>query len=133
MPRVRAAAILGWGSSEKDLVPFQKNFDVEWKIGLPEAAESADAVLLFGGDGTIHRHLRPLVELKRPVLIVPRGSGNDFARALGIKNSRSSLDVWRKFLSGEKKARVIDLGVITESGSGKSTYFCCAAGVGLDG
>ena len=133
MPRVRAAAILGWGSSEKDLAPFQKNFDVEWKIGLPESAESADAVLLFGGDGTIHRHLRPLVELQRPVLVVPRGSGNDFARALGLKNAGSSMQAWRAFVFGEKNARAIDLGVITESSSGKSTYFCCAAGVGLDG
>ncbi len=133
MPRVRAAAILGWGSSEKDLAPFQKNSDVEWRIGLPESSEQADAVLLFGGDGTIHRHLRPLVELKLPLLVVPRGSGNDFARALGFKNLRNSLEAWSAFVSGEKQAHAIDLGVVTELSSAKSTYFCCAAGVGLDG
>src|SRR5437588_7333712 len=124
MPRVRAAAILGWGSSEKDLAPFQKNSDVEWRIGLPESPEQADAVLLFGGDGTIHRHLRPLVDLKLPLLVAPRGSGNDFARALAFKNWRSSLDAWRAFIAGHKKAHLIDLGVITDLTCGKSTYFC---------
>jgi len=133
MPRVRAAAILGWGSSTRDLAPFQKHSAVEWMIGLPQSDEQADAVLVFGGDGTIHRHLRPLVDLKLPVLIVPRGSGNDFARALGLKNPRSSLETWRAFVAGDTRARAIDLGMITESHSGKSTLFCCAAGVGLDG
>jgi len=90
-------------------------------------------VLLFGGDGTIHRHLRPLVELKLPLLVIPRGSGNDFARALGLKNARSSLQIWQKFVSGQTQARPIDLGLVTELSSGKTTYFCCAAGVGLDG
>lgn len=133
MPRVRAAAILGWGSSTKDLAPFQNNSAVEWMIGLPQSPEQVEAVLLFGGDGTIHRHLRPLVELKLPLLVVPRGSGNDFARALGLKNPRSALKAWNAFVCGGKPASAIDLGVITESRTGSTTYFCCAAGVGLDG
>ena len=43
--------------------------------------------MIFGGDGTIHRHLPALVRLQLPVLVVPAGSGNDFARA-----SASALD-----------------------------------------
>ncbi len=80
--RMRAAAILGLGCSEKDLKPFQTVHDIEWRVGLPNSHGDADIVLLFGGDGTIHRHLGPLVLLGLPVLIVPTGSGNDFARAL---------------------------------------------------
>ncbi len=106
---------------------------MEWSVGLPDSCEHADAVLIFGGDGTIHRHLRQLVDLQLPVLVVPRGSGNDFARALGFKNWRSSLEAWRRFASGQKPAHVIDLGTITELHSGQQTYFCCAGGVGLDG
>jgi len=133
MRRVRAAAILGWGSSTKDLAPFQKDSAVEWMLGLPESSAQAEAVLLFGGDGTIHRHLRQLVELRLPLLVVPRGSGNDFARALGFKNSRRSLETWSAFVSGERQPHAIDLGLVTELNSGRSSYFCCVAGVGLDG
>jgi len=67
---MRAAAILGLGCSPKDLKPFQTDRAVEWRMGLPSAADEADVILIFGGDGTIHRHLGQLVELKRPVLVV---------------------------------------------------------------
>ena len=72
-----------------------------------------DVILLFGGDGTIHRHLGPLVKLGLPVLIVPAGSGNDFARALGLRRVRDSLAAWQKFCGGAGNIRAIDLGLIT--------------------
>ncbi len=109
---MRAAAILGLGCSAKDLRPFQADHSIDWRIGVPAAGE-VDAVLLFGGDGTIHRHLGTLVRLGLPVLIVPAGSGNDFARALGLKRVRDSLAAWRKFVDGAGKVREVDLGVIT--------------------
>ena len=80
---MRAAAILGLGSSPQDLHPFQQIPQVDWAIGLPSAREEFDAILVLGGDGTLHRHLGSLVKLQLPVLVVPAGSGNDFARALG--------------------------------------------------
>jgi diacylglycerol kinase (ATP) len=110
-------------------------------MGLP--ASPADAILIFGGDGTIHRHLAQLVKLRLPVLVVPCGSGNDFARALNLRSLQDSLAAWRKFSTGGGNVRTIDLGVITsldsaatgnlKPGTGNSSYFCCVAGVGLDG
>jgi diacylglycerol kinase family enzyme len=99
---MRAAAILGLGCSAKDLKPFQTDSshasqNIEWQIGMPASHEDADVVLLFGGDGTIHRHLGQLVKLGLPVLVVPAGSGNDFARALGLRSVRDSLKAWQKF------------------------------------
>ena len=44
----------------------------------------------FRRGGTIHRHLPALVRLQLPVLIVPAGSGNDFARALNLRSMRAS-------------------------------------------
>ena len=38
-----------------------------------------------------------LVKLGLPVLVVPAGSGNDFARALGLRRVRDSLAAWRRF------------------------------------
>lgn len=134
-----AAAILGLGCSAKDLKPFQAFDGVEWRMGMPGAGD-ADVILLFGGDGTIHRHLGPLVKSGLPVLVVPAGSGNDFACSLGLRRVRDSLAAWRKFCNGEKNQRAIDLGIISSADSaGGATaslgirYYCCVAGVGLDG
>ncbi len=130
---MRAAAIFGLGTSPAELKPFQAATPTRWLQGLPTSSGDADAVLIFGGDGTIHRHLPALVRLQLPVLIVPAGSGNDFARALKLRSMRDSLRLWRDFESGKIQAQAIDLGVIVPSASPERThYFCCVAGCGLD-
>lgn len=135
---MRAAAIFGLGTSSSDLQPFQSHSAAMWTEGLPASSGDADAVLIFGGDGTIHRHLPALVRLQLPVLIVPSGSGNDFARALKLRSIRDSLKVWHDFESGLIQTRAIDLGVIRSMASpGASApeverYFCGVAGCGLD-
>jgi diacylglycerol kinase (ATP) len=149
--QMRVAAILGLGSSPEHLQPFARVWDALWTLGLPASSSDADAVLILGGDGTVHRHLAQLVKLKLPVLIVPRGSGNDFARALQLRTVEDALAAWRQFTSssgprsggnlGEDNVRSIDLGVITALPTGGAAatalqphgrYFCCVAGVGLD-
>jgi diacylglycerol kinase (ATP) len=136
---MRAAAILGLGCSPKDLKPFQRDSTAEWRIGMPGVGD-ADVILLFGGDGTIHRHLGQLVKVGLPVLVVPAGSGNDFASSLGLRRVRDSLAAWRSFCIGNTNARAIDLGIISavlNAGDAPSMqgtrYFCCVAGVGIDG
>jgi diacylglycerol kinase (ATP) len=149
---MRAAAIFGLGCSPTELRPFQKQAKsiIDWRIGLPAASDDADVILLFGGDGTIHRHLSQLVKLAKPVLIVPAGSGNDFARALGLRSVRDSLRAWQGFSGGKETLHAIDLGVITPTSaevvraskaSDATTtrsphtlqhYFCAVAGIGLD-
>jgi diacylglycerol kinase (ATP) len=130
---MRCAAILGLGTSPKVLEQFRAALQTEWLEGVPASKADADAVLIFGGDGTIHRHLGLLVPLGLPVLVVPAGSGNDFARALGIRSVADGLQIWRDFVSGKQAPKTIDLGVITPlSGERKPTYFCCVAGCGLD-
>jgi diacylglycerol kinase (ATP) len=137
---MRAAAILGLGCSPKDLRAFQTDSTIEWRTGMPLSGDEADIILLFGGDGTIHRHLGQFVQLGLPVLIVPTGSGNDFARALGLGRVRDSLAAWHKFRKGTENVREIDLGIIFPQGGGASDgfnpngrYFCSIAGIGLDG
>jgi diacylglycerol kinase (ATP) len=136
---VRAAAIFGPGCSANDLNPFQTNSEATWLIDLPVNSNEAAAILIFGGDGTVHRHLSQLVKLQIPVLVVPCGSGNDFARALNLRSVPESLAAWRKFSSGAANVRTIDLGVVTPSiadqGAAESPmphYFCCVGSVGLD-
>src|ERR1700730_11760535 len=120
---MRAAVIFGLGASPADLKPFQAGHTTQWLQGLPAAPGDADAILIFGADGSIHRHLPALVRLQPPVLIVPAGSGNDFARALNLRSTRDSLRVWRDFESGKIQARAIDLGVIVPSASPEQTHY----------
>ena len=125
---MRVAAILGPRASSKHLHPFRQLPRVTW---LPAVSGDADAILIFGGDGTVHRHLADLVKLQRPVLVVPCGSGNDFARALGLRKFRDSLAAFRQFIADQSNVRAIDLGVI-RSGENTQHYFCTVGGVGLD-
>jgi len=139
---MRASVILGPGNVSKPLAAFQRAAHAQWT----SLIEQADAVVIFGGDGTIHRNLSTLVDLGVPVMVVPCGSGNDFARSLGLQDPRDSLSAWQKFASGAGNLRTIDLGLIqsvastggasAETGTanmgGQPHYFCCSGSVGLD-
>lgn len=136
---MRAAAILGLGCSPKDLQPFQTDRKIEWRMGVPSLDDEVEIIVLFGGDGTIHRHLGPLVKLAVPVLIVPAGSGNDFANSLGLHGVQYAQTAWQEFCRSGSNVRPIDLGVLTplanaggEHAPG-TRHFCCVAGVGIDG
>jgi diacylglycerol kinase (ATP) len=142
---MHVAGILGPGKLARPLAAFRHRTKSQWT----SLIEQADVILVFGGDGTIHRNLSALVELGVPVLVIPCGSGNDFARALGLRSVRDSLAAWELFSAGHHNVRSIDLGVIQpiptgsieQSGIRPKTavpynfepqYFCCVAGVGLD-
>jgi len=129
---MRAAVILGIGTSPDDLTLF-KSGSSSFQLGLPANADGLDAILIFGGDGTIHRHLGDLLSLRLPVLVVPRGSGNDFARSLDIANLTQAAVAWKQFVTSRNNVRRVDLGVITPLGPNAELrrYFSCVAGVGL--
>lgn len=130
---MRAAAILGIGTSPDDLRAFEVDRP-SFQLGVPAEAGGLDAILIFGGDGTVHRHLSDLVRLQLPVLVVPRGSGNDFARSLEIGNLAQAAVAWKYFVAGGNNVRAVDLGILTPLGSStqQHRYFSCVAGVGLD-
>jgi diacylglycerol kinase (ATP) len=54
----------------------------------PRAREAiktlADAVVVVSGDGTIHQVVQEMAGENMPLGVVPAGTGNDFARALGV-------------------------------------------------
>jgi diacylglycerol kinase (ATP) len=95
-----------------------------------ESSTNFSAALIFGGDGTVHRHLPQLHRYKIPALVVPGGSGNDFAKALGIRSVEAALRAWQQFCADGKNVKEIDLGVIRAGG--EEILFCCVAGVGMD-
>src|SRR5437016_1481446 len=54
------------------------------------AAEGADVVAAAGGDGTLFEVVNGIAGTGAKLGIVPVGTGNDFARALGIHNDLNS-------------------------------------------
>jgi diacylglycerol kinase (ATP) len=74
--------------------------------------DEPDAALIFGGDGTIHRHLGVLSVRKIPALIVPMGTANDFAGAIGLRTAEQALRSWQRFCMTRNNLRSIDLGTI---------------------
>jgi diacylglycerol kinase family enzyme len=103
------------------LAPFAKEHDVR-PFELPgvniftgnelDPTDEPDAALIFGGDGTLHRHLGTLALKKTPTLAVPIGSANDFAATVGINSVEAALAAWKRFCETRENSRVIDLGTI---------------------
>lgn len=126
---MNAAALLGLSAKQKTIEEFRLSERIQLSVAI-EPAQNHDAVVIFGGDGTVHRHLAQLHQHKTPMLVVPTGSGNDFAKALGIRSVEIALHAWQQFCSDGKNVKEIDLGVI-KCGN-QETLFCCVAGVGMD-
>lgn len=127
---MRAIALLRPGVDPKAAEPFlQACPGIEFRNQLGDSDE-LDSALIFGGDGTVHRYLPALHRRRVPTLVVPCGSGNDFAASLGIANRECAVQAWKQFCSGTDNIAGIDLGVI-RGGAGE-WLFCCVAGAGLD-
>ncbi len=93
--------------------------------------EGYQRVIAMGGDGTVHEVVNGIMQLppqKRPVLgVVPVGSGNDFAHAIGVPLQSDHALVCA--LHDEPKA--IDLGVMTDD-HGRQEFFDNTLGIGFD-
>ena len=73
----------GLGSRYRvDLVVPSSAEDVERTVRASSMAH--DAIVVAGGDGTIHRAVCGLNGAPTPLGVVPMGTGNDFARGCGI-------------------------------------------------
>jgi diacylglycerol kinase (ATP) len=57
----------------------------EMRSGIQRARqEGFEALILVGGDGTLHEALPAIQEADLPFALIPLGRGNDFARNLGV-------------------------------------------------
>ncbi len=136
---MRALAILGPNASRADVRRFQlPGAEITIAERVRSGEQNPDAALIFGGDGTIHHHLTALEEQHVPLLVVPKGSGNDFAHALGIRSVAGAFAAWNTFCNVGSNVREIDLGSIIDTGPTRNpkletrNFFCCVAGAGLD-
>ena len=94
-----------------------------------------DTVLVLGGDGVIHEAVNGLMRVDdtaRPRLgVLPLGSGNDFARTLGIAARNKPADALRE-LMGRGAERTFDLGFVSSDVEPSGTWFMQTLSFGLD-
>ena len=109
---VRAVALLGPHAKEHHVRPFELPGVNLFTGNELDPTDEPGAVLIFGGDGTIHRHLGGLALKQIPTLIVPIGSANDFAQSIGMDSYESAKLAWQRFCSAGDNLRTIDLGTI---------------------
>lgn len=87
-------------------------------------------IIAVGGDGTINEVINGISDFDRVKLgVIPTGSGNDFARGMGINMSPAR---YLENIIDNPFVERIDLGRVTIEGTGEEKYFVISAGVGLD-
>ncbi|MFG1998973.1 diacylglycerol/lipid kinase family protein [Spirillospora sp. NPDC048911] len=100
------------------------------------AVEGYDVVVAMGGDGTVNETVNGLLadgpSPDLPALaVLPCGSANVFARALGLPNN--PLAATRPVLEALRAGRHRSVGLGTaSSGTGTERYFTFCAGIGFD-
>ncbi len=97
------------------------------------ATDTGRAVLAVGGDGTVNEVARGLMDgnTSQTMAVLPLGTGNDFARMIGMASSLK--DAIAQLKTGV--VRSVDVGRVTfvEGETSTSTFFVNAAGIGFDG
>ena len=104
---------------------------------MPDSADAARAALralpagtrvaLVGGDGTLHQMLPALLERDHVLGLVPCGSGNDTARALGLHRLH-----WRDALAHALAAPASRMDVGEASADGWREPFISSLSIGFD-
>ena len=93
------------------------------------AAEAgARMVVAVGGDGTLHEVANGVLGSGAVVGLIPYGTGNDFARSLGLYGS---LETACKTLT-QGRVKKVDIGLIEGEGTGGPRHFLVLAGTGFD-
>jgi diacylglycerol kinase family enzyme len=109
---VRAVALLGPVAKEHHVRQFELPSVNLFTGNELDPTDQPEAALIFGGDGTIHRHLGGLALKQIPTLIVPLGSANDFASSIGVETFNQAFAAWQRFCSSGDNVRTVDLGTI---------------------
>jgi diacylglycerol kinase (ATP) len=96
-----------------------------------EIAAKPDALIVVGGDGMVNLGVNLVAGTGVPLGLIPAGTGNDMARALGIphEDQLAALDILIEAL--QRPARVIDAGFATSS-DGTGRWFGCMVSAGFD-
>lgn len=108
--------------AETVLMPWTKDIIVE----------PYPLLIVIGGDGTLHEVINQFyqMDLNIPVSYIPGGSGNDFARALGITRNDPENAFWQ--IASTEAPQTINMLAYQEAIAGESGVVLNNVGIGLD-
>ena len=86
------------------------------------ASRSVSGIILIGGDGVVHLAVQQVANCDIPILLIPAGTGNDFARSLNLNLKKPVLNL--ELLFNEPKS--LDLGEVNQR------YFAQVLSTGFD-
>jgi diacylglycerol kinase family enzyme len=113
------------GSYEVDAVDTERR-DHATELCREAAAEGYDAIVAFGGDGTVNEAANGLAGTGTPLTCLPGGRANVYCRLLGIPSDVIDATEHLLALATNWRRRAVDLGRVGER------HFLFSAGVGLD-
>lgn len=88
------------------------------------------SIVVVGGDGTINETINGITDFERVRFsVIPTGSGNDFARGMGLKGT---VKEHIERVINSKDDSKIDLGLVKYKGCEQGRYFAISSGVGMD-
>ena len=90
------------------------------------ARRELDAVVAFGGDGTLNEVATGLAGTETALAVLPGGSTNVFARTIGMAND--PIVATNSLLAGLHEGRIDPVGL----GRVNGRYFCFHVGIGFD-
>lgn len=115
--------------NERD-ISFEVVFGVDYQDAKDRFEESLKSnqevisgVIVVGGDGMVHLAIQALATTSIPMALIPAGTGNDFARALGLKIKEPLKVLEHAFTN---KPRAVDLGRVN------NRYFADILSTGFD-
>ncbi|TDC72549.1 diacylglycerol kinase family protein, partial [Actinomadura sp. 7K507] len=92
-----AIEVLGRELPAAEIVRFGPDEDVDKVLGkaAERAAEQGGALAVIGGDGTVNAGARAALGHDVPLLVVPGGTFDHFARALGVESVADAVAAYR--------------------------------------
>jgi len=121
-----AVAALRTAGAELEVHMGASAADTRRLVGVALAGHP-DAIVVVGGDGTVSEILPELTATQVPMVLVPAGTGNDVARALGLPRRDPA---GAALLAMHGVRRRIDVGEI--EADGRITPFLTVAALGFD-
>lgn len=97
---------------------------------LTENATSHINIIIVGGDGTINEVVNGISDFSKvSVGVIPAGTGNDFARNIGIKGDCNAI---LDDIMTNKQATILDLGAVSWESMKRRQIFAISSGLGFD-
>ncbi|WP_448810358.1 diacylglycerol/lipid kinase family protein [Agromyces bauzanensis] len=108
----------------------EPNFELLRRETEQAFAQGTDGLIVVGGDGMVSLAVNLVAGTGVPFGVVATGTGNDFARGLGLHIDDHEAATEELVAALERPPRRIDAGIIRHGAL--STYFACVVSAGFD-